>query len=85
MAVFSTRKLGSIGAEVLDVDPDRLLHDEDLPEACLAALDANGVLLFRELYLDDAAQVAFCRRLGDVVAVPTHPIPEITKISLDLS
>lgn len=73
----------TVGAEVLGVDRDRLLHDEDFPHACLAALDANGVLLFRELHLDDATQVAFCRRLGDVVMVPNHPIPEITVVSLD--
>ncbi len=58
-------------------------HDEDFPAACLEALDASGVLLFRELHLDDDAQVAFCRRLGEVVAVPGHPIPEITVVSLN--
>jgi alpha-ketoglutarate-dependent taurine dioxygenase len=82
--VITTKKLGdSVGAEVLDVDGDRLLSDDALPEACLEALGDNGVLLFRELHIDDAAQVAFCRRLGEVVAVPSHPIPEITVISLD--
>jgi alpha-ketoglutarate-dependent taurine dioxygenase len=81
--VIKTLKLGeTVGAEVVDVDRDRLLHDDDLPAACLQALDANGVLLLREVHMDDATQVAFCRRLGEVVCVPTHPIPEITEVSL---
>jgi alpha-ketoglutarate-dependent taurine dioxygenase len=84
MDVITTKRLGdTVGAEVVDVDRDRLLHDDAFPEAFLDALDANGVLLFRELNIDDATQVGFCKRLGDVVAVPSHPIPEITVISLD--
>ena len=84
MDVLTTKKLSdTVGAEVLDVDHDRLLHDEVFPGAFLDALDANGMLLFRELHLDDSTQVAFCKRLGAVVAVPSHPIPEITVISLD--
>ncbi len=84
MDVLATKRLGdTVGAEVLDVDRDRLLHDDAFPDAFLDSLDANGMLLFRELHLDDSTQVAFCRRLGDVVAVPSHPIPEITVISLD--
>jgi alpha-ketoglutarate-dependent taurine dioxygenase len=84
MEVIATKRLGeTVGAEVLDVDCDRLLRDEALPVACLDALDENGVLLFRQLHIDDAAQVAFCQRLGEVVTVPSHPIPEITVISLD--
>jgi len=84
MDAISTRKLGeTVGAEVIGVDRNRLLHDEAVPEACLEALDANGVLVFKELHVDDATQVAFARRLGEVVAVPGHPIPEITEISLN--
>ncbi len=84
MDVITTKKLGdTVGAEVLDVDRECLLHDDAFPQAFLEALDANGVLLFRELHIDDSTQVAFCKRLGDVVAVPSHPTPEITVISLD--
>ena len=84
MNVITTKKLSdTVGAEVLDVDRDRLLDDDQLAEACLEELDANGVLLFRGLRLDDAEQVAFSKRLGQVVSVPGHPIPEITVISLD--
>jgi alpha-ketoglutarate-dependent taurine dioxygenase len=84
MDELEVKKLGDhVGAEVLDVDRHRLLHDDFLPAAFLAALDANGVLIFRQLQLDDATQVEFCHRLGPVVAVPGKPIPEITVISLD--
>jgi alpha-ketoglutarate-dependent taurine dioxygenase len=84
MALIAVEKLSdALGAEVLDADSDRLLHDDAFPEACLEALDANGVLLFRQINLDDATQVAFSKRLGEVVSVPSHPIPEITVISLD--
>lgn len=84
MDVLTVKKLSdTVGAEILDVDQDRLLQDPALPGACLEALDAYGVLLFRELHLDDANQVAFCKRLGEVVSVPSHPVPEITVITLD--
>ena len=73
----------TVGAEVLDVDVDRLLNDEEVPEAIVETLEENGALLFRGLHIDDEAQVAFCRRLGEVVAVPGHPIPEITVVSLN--
>jgi alpha-ketoglutarate-dependent sulfate ester dioxygenase len=73
----------TVGAEVLDVETDRLLTDELLPDAVLDALETNGVLVFRDLHLDDATQVQFCRRLGEPHAWADHAIPEITVISLD--
>ncbi|ROO85222.1 alpha-ketoglutarate-dependent taurine dioxygenase [Actinocorallia herbida] len=84
MGAIATRRLSEhVGAEVLDVDLDRLLGDEDLPEACLEALEEHGVLLFRELHVDDAAQVAFCRRLGDLVQFPKYANPDVMEISFD--
>jgi alpha-ketoglutarate-dependent taurine dioxygenase len=81
---LSTKNLtASIGAEVLDVDRQRLLDDPELPDVILAALDEHGVLLFREIGVDDQEQVAFGRRLGDLVSRPGHPIPEITVITQD--
>jgi alpha-ketoglutarate-dependent taurine dioxygenase len=81
---LSTKNLtASIGAEVLEVDPQRLLSDPALPDAILDALDEHGVLLFREIGVDDQEQVAFGRRLGDLVGRPGHPIPEITVITQD--
>jgi alpha-ketoglutarate-dependent taurine dioxygenase len=66
-----TQKLTpTVGAEVLEADVDRLD-----PDAVLAALDEHGVLVFRGLGLDDDAQVAFARTLGELAQ-------ELTEISL---
>ncbi len=84
MGVIAAKEMTpTVGAEVLGVDRDRLLHDPGLPDAILAALDKHGVLLFRKIGLDDGEQVAFGRRLGELVARPGHPIPEITAITQD--
>ncbi|ABW13100.1 Taurine catabolism dioxygenase TauD/TfdA [Parafrankia sp. EAN1pec] len=89
MAAIVTEKLGEkVGAEVLGIDADRLLNDQDLPSACLTALEENGALLFRGLNIDPATQVAFCRRLGELISFPTSPpydIPEINEINWDPS
>jgi alpha-ketoglutarate-dependent sulfate ester dioxygenase len=55
-----------IGAEVLGVDQDIVLRDEAFPSACNQALEENGVLVFRNLFLDDAMHTAFCGRLGRI-------------------
>ncbi|HKE74619.1 MAG TPA: TauD/TfdA family dioxygenase [Acidimicrobiales bacterium] len=84
MAVITTEKLGdSVGAEVRGVDRERLLRDDDLPGACLEALEAHGALVFRDLHLDDATQVAFSRRLGEVEVFGKGEHPEIFRITLD--
>jgi alpha-ketoglutarate-dependent taurine dioxygenase len=81
---METRKLtGTVGAEVLGVDVEGLLHDEGLPSAVLAALEANGVLVFPRLHIDDAAQVAFSKRLGRVEVFGTGERPEIFLVTLD--
>lgn len=92
MGVFnriSARQLGRhIGAEVRIGDKAALL-DEATAREVLEALEEHSVLVFRELHLDDAAQVAFSRRLGEVVilgsgrAQPTNPYPEIFKVTLN--
>src|SRR5687768_13876587 len=84
MAVITTERLGAtVGAEVKGVDKDRLLHDDELPAACLDALEANGALVFRDLHIDDATQVAFSKRLGEVEVFGTGEYPEIFLITLD--
>ncbi len=84
MAVITTEKLGAtVGAEVKDVDRDRLLHDDDLPAACLEALEANGALVFRDLHIDDATQVAFSKKLGQVEVFGKGELPEIFRVTLD--
>jgi alpha-ketoglutarate-dependent taurine dioxygenase len=85
MTTVNTKPLSdSVGAEVLDVDRDRLLHDEGLADECLELLDRHGVLVFRELHLDDDAQVAFSRRLGPVERVGRRDDgAEIFRVTLD--
>lgn len=73
----------SVGAQITDVDTDRLLVDEALPHEMLEALDANGVLVLRELHLDDETQVAFSKRLGRVEVFGKGEHPEIFRITLD--
>ena len=84
MAELKIEKLEeTVGAEVLGVDLDRLLHDEDLPALTLEALEANGALVFHELHIDDATQVAFSKRLGSVEVFPRSDPPEIFRVTLD--
>jgi alpha-ketoglutarate-dependent taurine dioxygenase len=73
----------SVGAELLDVDRERLLHDDALAGECLELLDRHGVLVFRELHLDDETQVAFSRKLGTVEKVGRGDNPEIFRVTLD--
>jgi alpha-ketoglutarate-dependent taurine dioxygenase len=84
MPAIATRKLSeTVGVEILDVDVNRLRDDDELPDACLAALEEHGVLLFRELHADDDAQVAFCRKLGKLARFPKYANPEVMEISFD--
>lgn len=73
----------TVGAEVLDVDVERLRKDEDLPAAVMEAVEANGILVFPALHIDDETQVSFCKKLGDVAVFPDEPNPEIIVVSLD--
>lgn len=84
MAVITTEKLTpTVGAVVEGVDRERLLADETLPVWTLGALEANGVLVFRNLDLDDEAQVAFSRKLGVVEKFGRGEHPEIFLVTLD--
>lgn len=84
MAVITTEKLGpSVGAEVKGVDKERLLHDDELPAACLEALEVHGALVFRDLHIDDATQVAFSKKLGEVEVFGSGEHPEIFRVTLD--
>src|SRR4051812_37895876 len=84
MAVLTTQKLGeTVGAEIVGVDPERLVTDEDLPGAVLDALEQYGALVFRDLHLDDQQQVAFSKRLGPVETFRGAEPPEIFRVTLD--
>jgi alpha-ketoglutarate-dependent taurine dioxygenase len=83
--MITTEKLGhGIGAEVVGVDRERLGSDSALPRTLMNTLEENGVLIFRNLHLDPEAQVAFCRRLGEIDVSPGHhPVEGIYRVSLD--
>src|SRR4029453_10175599 len=84
MAVLTTEKLGDrVGAEVKGVDRERLLADEDLPAACLEALEANGALVFRALHIPAPTRVAPSRKLGEVEVFGQGELPEIFRVTLD--
>ena len=67
--------------------PTGWLADDSIGDAVLDALEDNGVLVFRGLHLDPEAQVAFCRRLGEIdhSSDGHHPVPGIYPITLDKS
>jgi alpha-ketoglutarate-dependent sulfate ester dioxygenase len=77
----------SVGAEVAGLDAAALAGDDSVGQSVLDALEDNGVLVFRGLRLDPQAQVAFCRRLGDIdhSSDGHHLVPGIYPITLDKS
>ena len=82
--MITTEQLSeTVGAAVLGVDRDRLLADEALPAWTLEALEANGVLVFPEIHVDDATQIAFSRTLGRVEVFGKGEHPEIFRVTLD--
>jgi alpha-ketoglutarate-dependent taurine dioxygenase len=84
MTTVTTKPLSeSVGVEVLDVERERMLGDDGLAGECLELLDRHGVLVFRELHLDDDAQVAFSRKLGTVEKVGRGDHAEIFRVTLD--
>ncbi len=88
MSVLTINKLtDSVGAQVLGVDSDRLGRDDALGAAVLEALEANGVLVFPKVGMKPEAQVAFCRRLGEIdhSSDGHHPVAGIYPITLDKS
>src|ERR1700761_5584182 len=88
MSLLTISKLtSSVGAEVLGVDPGRLVADDLLAHGVLDALEDNGVLVFPGLHLNPEAQVSFCRRLGavDHSSDGHHPVAGIYPITLDPS
>jgi alpha-ketoglutarate-dependent taurine dioxygenase len=86
MTLLTINKLtASVGAEVVGLDPGRLAADDASGEAVLDALEDHGVLVLRGLGLDPQAQVAFCRRLGEVdhSSDGHHPVAGIYPVTLD--
>jgi alpha-ketoglutarate-dependent taurine dioxygenase len=88
MSLLTITKLSdSVGAEVAGLDPVHLTADDPVGEAILDALEDNGVLVFRGLRLEPEAQVAFCRRLGEIdySSDGHHPVAGIYPVTLDKS
>ncbi|WIM88212.1 TauD/TfdA family dioxygenase [Candidatus Mycobacterium wuenschmannii] len=88
MSLLTIAKLtDSVGAEVIGLEPATLAHDDSVGQSVLDALEDNGVLVFRGLQLDPAAQVTFCRHLGEIdhSSDGHHPVPGIYPITLDKS
>jgi alpha-ketoglutarate-dependent taurine dioxygenase len=88
MSLLTITKLSeSVGAEITGLEPARLACDDPIGDAILKALEDNGVLVFRGLRLDPEAQVAFCRRLGEVdhSSDGHHSVAGIYPITLDTS
>jgi alpha-ketoglutarate-dependent taurine dioxygenase len=84
MAVITTERLSpTVGAQVVGLDSDQLLEDDALPHWTLETLEAHGALVFRDLHLDDATQVAFSKRLGRVEVFGKGVNPEIFRVTLD--
>jgi alpha-ketoglutarate-dependent taurine dioxygenase len=73
-----------VGAEITGVTRGAFV-DPAVAAEIGAALDRYGVLVIRDLHLDDPDLVAFSRHLGELVVAPTgeHELPEIQTITLD--
>ena len=83
-AIIVTQTSKAIGAEVTGIGPDDLLKDESVVDIVMEALEANGVLVFRNLDLDPETQVAFCRRLGELdCSGGHHPVRGIYRVTRD--
>jgi alpha-ketoglutarate-dependent taurine dioxygenase len=76
----------SVGAQVSGIDANQLATDDALAAGVLAALEQYGVLVFRNLDLDPARQVAFSQRLGEIDYEPGHhEVRGIYRVTLDKS
>ena len=84
MTVVTAERLSAtVGAEVVGIQPRQLLEDDGLPAWTLEALENHGALIFRDLHVDDATQVAFSKKLGRVETFGSGEHPEIFRVTLD--
>ena len=83
-ALVVTQTARPIGAEVTCIQSDDLLRDHSIVTTVMEALEANGVLVFRDLNLDPETQVAFCQRIGEVdFSEGHHPVAGIYRVTRD--
>ncbi|MCK9903220.1 taurine catabolism dioxygenase TauD [Parafrankia colletiae] len=74
-----------VGVEVAGLTGPRLV-DPAVAAECQALLEKHGVVIYREVHVEDADLVAFSRMLGTVVVAPMggmDGLPEVSKITLD--
>ena len=85
LTVLTTEKLGAtVGARGAGDRPRTAPRPTtSSPSGASGALDENGALVFRDLHLDDATQVAFSRKLGPVEVFGHGEHPEIFRVTLD--
>jgi alpha-ketoglutarate-dependent taurine dioxygenase len=74
----------AIGVEVAGMSGAQLVS-RDAADECQRLLDAHGVVVYREVSIDDDELLAFSRMLGTLVVQSTgeHDYPEIQTITLD--
>ncbi|MET0491081.1 MAG: TauD/TfdA family dioxygenase [Acidimicrobiales bacterium] len=84
MPVSVTPLTPDVGVEISGPSGSEFVTPE-AAEACRAALDAHGVVVYREADIGDDDLIAFSRLLGEVAVVPTgeHERPEIQTITMD--
>ena len=86
MSATVTTLTPTVGVEITGVSASELV-DRQAADECQAALDGHGVVVYREVNIDDDDLLAFSRMLGTLVVQPTgeHKYPEIQTITLDPS
>jgi alpha-ketoglutarate-dependent taurine dioxygenase len=74
----------TVGLELIGMTADQLVEPHTAAEA-QRALDEHGVVVYREVNINDEQLLAFSRLLGKLVVQPTgeHHYPEIQTITLD--
>lgn len=85
MPLTVTEITSNIGAEITGLTGPQLVHRQ-AADACQAALDRHGVVVFPRIDITDADLVAFSRLLGEVVVPKVNDPgehPEIATITLD--
>lgn len=76
----------TVGVEVIGADAERFAHDDRFAVEVRELLGRHGVLVFHGLHLGPDAQVAFCRRLGEIdLTAADDPIPGVMRVTLDRS
>jgi alpha-ketoglutarate-dependent taurine dioxygenase len=71
----------TVGVDVYGLDQDRRAHHNDPDSRLLESRNHYEVQLFQEMHLHDDTHVGFSKRAGQAVAVPRHPIPELSVVS----